>query len=194
MVTLKELRNEIDEIDEKILDLIEKRATVVEKVGELKKETSHAIYVPKREFEIFEKLGNRAKHINKDNVRAIYTEIISACRALEKKISVTVAGDKSDFISYKIFGYSIELKKIEKDKLKNIDSSKEKLKEKFENADILVLNTRIANSLEGKEELIRELMSRTILKIEYKDKQEFLFIDLSENFIYGNEVITKEIL
>ena len=46
---LKKLREEIDKIDDEILDLLDKRMSIVKEVGELKLKSNVAIYHPKRE-------------------------------------------------------------------------------------------------------------------------------------------------
>ncbi|MGL6064837.1 MAG: chorismate mutase [Fusobacteriaceae bacterium] len=108
------LRGEINNIDIEILKLIEKRIEVVKKVGELKHKKISRIYVPEREEEIFEKLSNLSKKLEKEKIRGIYTEIISACRDFEKKFTVLCQGDLSMLICYKIFGSIVNLIRVEK--------------------------------------------------------------------------------
>ena len=49
---LKALRNEIDEIDSKLVELLAKRRAVTTKVGELKSQVGMPIYAPEREAEL----------------------------------------------------------------------------------------------------------------------------------------------
>ncbi len=48
-VELSELRDQIDEVDKQILDLLSQRLALVEKVGEVKSEHGLPIYAPDRE-------------------------------------------------------------------------------------------------------------------------------------------------
>ena len=51
--TLEELRAAIDTIDDRILDLLNERATLVLRVGKVKEAERRAFYVPNREREIY---------------------------------------------------------------------------------------------------------------------------------------------
>ena len=55
MRDLKELRHEIDSIDTKIVDLIERRMSVSKEVGDYKASIGMPIYDPSREKEVIEK-------------------------------------------------------------------------------------------------------------------------------------------
>ncbi len=46
---LSELRRRIDQLDEEIVDLLNRRADVVVQIGKLKQQSNQAIYVPDRE-------------------------------------------------------------------------------------------------------------------------------------------------
>jgi len=106
-------RTEIDEIDEQILSLLHERSKLAIKVGKLKKETGKtSIYAPHREKQIIDRL----KSINCDQfpekqLEKIFTEIISACRSLEKKIRVAYLGPLGSHghtASLEHFGSSVE--------------------------------------------------------------------------------------
>jgi len=81
---LLELRAEIDTINRDILELLNKRAEVVLKIGELKKENSMPVYDAQREKQIEDTLVklNTGPMPNKSVIK-IFREIISACRALQ---------------------------------------------------------------------------------------------------------------
>ena len=106
-------RTEIDEIDEQILSLLHERSKLAIKVGKLKEETGKtSIYAPHREKQIIDRL----KSINCDQfpekqLEKIFTEIISACRSLEKKIRVAYLGPLGSHghtASLEHFGSSVE--------------------------------------------------------------------------------------
>lgn len=95
---INELRKQIDALDEEILKLINKRTEIALKIGKLKSENELNVYVPHREQGII----NRLSAINKgpfpnSGLEAVYREIISACRSLEKPISVAYLGPEASF-------------------------------------------------------------------------------------------------
>ena len=110
---LTDWRTEIDEIDEQILSLLHERSKLAIKVGKLKEKTGKtSIYAPHREKQIIDRL----KSINCDQfpekqLEKIFTEIISACRSLEKKIRVAYLGPLGSHghtASLEHFGSSVE--------------------------------------------------------------------------------------
>jgi len=95
---LKELRAEIDRMDDEILSLLNRRAEAVIEVGKIKSEQKLRFYVPEREVEILRRLSasNRGPFPG-DALKAIFREIISASLALEKPLSVAFLGPKATF-------------------------------------------------------------------------------------------------
>ena len=78
------LRNNIDEIDDSILELLKKRMEIVDLVGQLKRQNNTVIYHPDREKEIIERLGGKdLGKLTKSAVEAIYLEIFGVSRNLE---------------------------------------------------------------------------------------------------------------
>ena len=110
---LKDYRDQLDQVDDQILTLLQQRAEIVKKVGELKSRTSvERIYVPHREQEILSRLKTQNRgQFPPDALHTIYAEIISACRALEKSLSIAFLGPVGSFGhaagSY-LFGTSVE--------------------------------------------------------------------------------------
>lgn len=110
---LTDYRKQIDQIDDQILELLHQRAEIAKKVGELKvKVGTGSVYVPHREKEII----TRLKVCNRDRfptggLETIYTEIISACRSLEKPLRIAYLGPVGSFghaASLRHFGSSAE--------------------------------------------------------------------------------------
>ena len=89
---LELLRNEINSIDDAILELFEQRAKAVHHVGELKKNSPVAIYVPERERAIFERLTSKSP-LPKEIIISLYRELISSCRSLEGILTVALLQD-----------------------------------------------------------------------------------------------------
>lgn len=94
---LGKLRGEIDAIDAKLLDLLNRRAAVVRKVGELK--GGQRVYRPEREADILRRAaaGAGGGALPAVAVAAVFREIISACRALEQEIGVAYLGPQGTF-------------------------------------------------------------------------------------------------
>ena len=87
MSALNEYRNQIDEIDSKLVKLFEERMNVVKKVVEFKIQNNLPIYNGNREIEVIEK--NIAKLDNKeyeDYVRRYFQELMEISRELQNKI------------------------------------------------------------------------------------------------------------
>jgi chorismate mutase/prephenate dehydratase len=114
MEDIKKLREQIDRIDEKILELLNKRAKAARKIGEIKLRQGLEIHVPERERAIFEKILriNREKfggEFPSEALIHIYREIISACLSLEKPLKIAYLGPKATFThqaALEYFGFS----------------------------------------------------------------------------------------
>ncbi len=101
MKTLDDCRVAIDEIDTQLLELLNKRMKVVERVGEIKKDTGGAIYRPEREKAIIERLSNLSKQeggiLNKAAIEAIFLEIFAVSRNLELPERIAYLGPEGSF-------------------------------------------------------------------------------------------------
>ena len=95
---LQELRAEIDALDDRILDLLNRRARAALEVGRIKAERGLEYYVPEREVEILRRLtSSNPGPFPNEGLRAIYREVISASLALEKPLSVAFLGPRATF-------------------------------------------------------------------------------------------------
>jgi len=92
---LDKLRKEIDGIDDELLSALERRASVVQKVGAVKGKAP--AYRPERESEILRRISSSAKNLAPERAVAIFREIISACRGLEEAIRVAYLGPEGTF-------------------------------------------------------------------------------------------------
>ena len=111
--TIEELRAKIDDVDDRILQLLNERSRVVLEVGHLKSGKNLEFHVPGRERQIYERLlkANPGPFPN-DALKNIYREIISACLALESPMKVAFLGPKATFshlATMQQFGLSAEL-------------------------------------------------------------------------------------
>jgi chorismate mutase/prephenate dehydratase len=111
--TLDHLRIEIDAVDDAILDLLNRRATLAQAVGRIKKENRGDYHVPSREREIYERLTARNPGpFPTEAVRSVYREIISASLSLEAPMRVAFLGPLATFshlAALQQFGLSAEL-------------------------------------------------------------------------------------
>jgi chorismate mutase/prephenate dehydratase len=107
-VTLEELREQIDALDAKILDCLNARAKCAIDIAEIKRSSNQQYYVPEREKSIYDKVREKNPGPLPDPaIKAIYREIISAVRALEKPVDVAFLGPRDTFshiAALKVFG------------------------------------------------------------------------------------------
>ena len=90
---ISDLRKKIDEIDAKIVEMINERADCALEIGRMKKKGTKSIFAPEREKQVLSGvLKNNRGPLSDATMSAIYREVISACRALEKPISVSYLG------------------------------------------------------------------------------------------------------
>ncbi len=112
MDKLKPLRDQIDSIDTQILDLLCQRARVAQEVGHVKAETDAPVFRPEREAQVLRSVGERNPGPLVDaDVQTIYREIMSACRALERRVTVAYLGPVGTFTEqavYQQFGHAVE--------------------------------------------------------------------------------------
>ena len=107
-MSLDEIRAKIDALDEQILKLLNERAQCAVDIGAIKRSTDAAFYVPEREKAVFDRLRKQnSGPLPEQAVRAIYREVISSIRALEKQISVAFLGPRDTFshmAAMRVFG------------------------------------------------------------------------------------------
>jgi len=101
MKTLQECRVAIDSIDNDILELLNKRMKVVERVGEIKHDSGGAIYRPEREKEIIDRLTQKSLDedgiLNHGAIEALFLEIFAVSRNLELPERIAYLGPEGSF-------------------------------------------------------------------------------------------------
>jgi chorismate mutase/prephenate dehydratase len=85
-------RQQIDSLDQRIVELLEERARVVEKVGAIKREAHLPVTVPGREQQVIEKAQELAKGgpLPAEAVGRIYQKVVEEMRNWEAKTGCCV--------------------------------------------------------------------------------------------------------
>jgi chorismate mutase/prephenate dehydratase len=95
---IQELRKKIDELDDKLVDLLNERARIVIEVGNIKKAEKLDFHSPSREREILERLSARnTGPLPQDTLKAVYHEILSSSLSLERPLKVAYLGPRATF-------------------------------------------------------------------------------------------------
>ncbi len=107
------LRKKIDQIDEKIVVLLNDRASLAKRIGSTKSLNSQEIYVPGREQEVLSRVA-QLNHgpLSELAIRSVFREIISGCRVLEAPLKVAFFGAEASFThlaAREQFGSSVSL-------------------------------------------------------------------------------------
>jgi chorismate mutase/prephenate dehydratase len=111
---LDELRARIDALDEQIQRLISERADCARQVAEVKAEQGEDAdyYRPEREAEILRRVSARhAGPLPVEEMLRLFREIMSACLALEKPLTIAYLGPEGTFTqaaALKHFGHSVK--------------------------------------------------------------------------------------
>ncbi|MBV9501753.1 MAG: chorismate mutase [Acidobacteriaceae bacterium] len=82
---LDRCRELIDEVDLRLLELLNERTAIVEEIGRIKQELQMAIYEPKREEQVFANvLSHNGGPLAADAVKRIFERIIDEMRNIQK--------------------------------------------------------------------------------------------------------------
>jgi chorismate mutase / prephenate dehydratase len=110
---LERLRAQIDEVDDRLLELISERARLAAAVARVKNAApdNHGFYRPEREAQILRKVmtHNRGPLLQEEMAR-LFREIMSACLALEQPLRIAYLGPEGTFTqaaALKHFGHSV---------------------------------------------------------------------------------------
>lgn len=80
---IKQLRDEIDDIDRRLVGLLNQRAKLALDIRELKPQVNRALYDPRREQEIFESLrAANGGPLFDDNLRSIWEVVLQVMKEL----------------------------------------------------------------------------------------------------------------
>ena len=109
---LKPLREQIDALDRQLLELLNQRARVAQQVGHIKAVTDAPVFRPEREAQVLRNVADRNPGpLHDADVQTIFREVMSACRALENKVSVAYLGPPGTYSEqavFRQFGHAVE--------------------------------------------------------------------------------------
>lgn len=95
---IEQLRAQIDRIDRQIVQLLNERVAAAQEIGRIKAGSGAAVYAPDREAMIHRRLTEmNSGPLADEALRSVYTEIISACRASEKRLRISFLGPEGTF-------------------------------------------------------------------------------------------------
>ena len=107
------LRAGIDAVDEEIVRLLDRRARLARRIGEIKQENGLEAYAPARERAVLDRVAVLgAGDFPTRGLEAVFREIISSSISLEVKLKVAYLGPETTFTheaALRSFGASVEL-------------------------------------------------------------------------------------
>jgi len=97
-MSLEKLRRRIDDLDRKIIQLLNTRAKISLRIAKFKQRSGKSIYSPDREREVLRKIALANKGpLNSSALEAIYREIMSCSLAMNAPLKVTYLGPQATF-------------------------------------------------------------------------------------------------
>ena len=97
-MNLSDHRKAIDELDEKIVRLLNERTRHVLEIGSIKLKAGEEIYAPHRELAVLQRVcGLNGGPLPNESLRAIYREVMSSALALEKTMVIAYLGPEATF-------------------------------------------------------------------------------------------------
>jgi len=113
-MNLDDLRNKIDEVDARMVELISERIKIAEEIGRGKRENDKLIEDRQRESKVLENVRTiaRQKDISQDDIEKIYTQIMAACKRIQG-VEVAFQGEigaYSEEAAFLFFGSSIQIR------------------------------------------------------------------------------------
>ena len=110
---MEALRQGIDSVDEEIVRLLDRRAWLARRIGEIKHQRGLAAYAPARERAVLDRVAVLGEgEFPRRGLQAVFREIISSSISLEARLKVAYLGPEATFTheaALRSFGTSIEL-------------------------------------------------------------------------------------
>ena len=113
MDPLSELRAAIDQVDCNLVGLLNRRAELAKRIGELKLKAGEPVYAPSREEQVIQRaIASSAGTLPANVIRAVFREVISGCRGMQQSLRVAYLGPEfsySHLAAIQHFGQGAEL-------------------------------------------------------------------------------------
>src|SRR2546421_7890565 len=113
---LKSLRVNIDKLDLQILKLANERASLASEIGKIKNDQGAEVFSPAREEEVLHNVLEANKGpLDEATIRAVFREIMSGSRALQKVLKVAYLGPEysySHLAAVERFGQAVEFMRV----------------------------------------------------------------------------------
>ena len=86
LARLAECRILIDDVDRRILELLNERTRIVEEIGQVKQKLTLPIYEPKREEQVYQNItSHNGGPLPNDAVKRVFERIIDEMRSIQKQ-------------------------------------------------------------------------------------------------------------
>jgi chorismate mutase/prephenate dehydratase len=97
-MALDALRRQIDEVDREIIAALKRRAETAQEIGRAKAAEARPAFASDREAEVLRRIQTAdAEPLDPTQLKAIFVEIMSACRALEQPLRIAYLGPEFTF-------------------------------------------------------------------------------------------------
>ncbi len=110
---LDDVRCKIDQVDKKLIKLINERASLATKIAEIKRkdEGNNSFYRPDREAILLRKIMEQNEGpCSDEDITRLFREIMSVCLAMEEVLNIAYLGPEGTFTqsaALKHFGHSV---------------------------------------------------------------------------------------
>jgi chorismate mutase len=84
--SLPKLRKQIDRLDDQIVDLLNRRLRLAEKIGTLKAVNGHKVYDRSREKQVLERICRKKGILTSRQLQLIYQTVLRASREHQRKL------------------------------------------------------------------------------------------------------------
>src|SRR6202158_5017853 len=116
LAAMKSIRAGIDKLDLQILKLVNERASLASEIGKIKNDQGAEVFSPAREEEVLKHVLEASKGpLDEATIRAVFREIMSGSRALQKVLKVAYLGPEysySHLAAVERFGQKIEYMRV----------------------------------------------------------------------------------
>lgn len=113
---LTTLRSRLDELDDRLVELVNDRARLAQSIGEVKASAGLRVYAPDREKMVLQRVCTKNQGpISDEALRSVYRELMSASLALERSPRIAILGPPGSYshqAARRRFGTSVEFEMV----------------------------------------------------------------------------------